>query len=366
MPFVLRAQGICRWWGINQSKKSEIRIINPFPPWHSKDIQSHLFLKSKTNVFDSNEVINQKFLETINMYGEEYIHIYTDGSKSTIDEISVGAAYIVPSEIVIEKFRLNPITSVTGAELYAIERSLIWAKKHSTRGKYLILTDCRSAIQLIINDLPRWYKNIVFNIQMLIDDIREKGGIVIMQWIPGHSGIKGNELVDRLAKQGLVENKCMNNIVDITEKYNMVRNCLKENWQKEWDAIKDSLFIGNIKDRIGDWKWAYSKTREKETVLARLRSGCAGVNEYLYRINRSVSPLCDTCGVIEDIEHLLISCKKYDNGRASMYRDVAKLKVTNINIKTLLGGGDFDEDTQYKIVKLLFKFLGESGKMTAL
>ena len=49
-----------------------------------------------------------------------------------------------------------------------------------------------------------------------------------------------------------------------------------------------------------------------------------------------------------------------------MYRELAKLKVTNINIKTLLGGGDFDEDTQNKIVKLVFRFLGESGKLTAL
>ena len=163
------------------------------------------------------------------------------------------------------------------------------------------------------------------------------GGRIVFQWIPGHCGIKGNELADRYAKQGLDEDKIMNNLIDISERFSLLKKVMRRRWQEEWDIIKDSLFIGHIKEIVGDWKWSYSKSRERETVMARLRCGCAGVNKYLFRIKQVLSPNCEFCGSVEDIEHLLLTCRKHDNIRTGMFNDIKKLKINPLESSSILG-----------------------------
>ena len=99
------------------------------------------------------------------------------------------------------KSRLNPITSVLGAELYAIERAIEWVKSTGSVGEYLILTDSKSSLQLINKREPKTHKECITRIQKLLINLRQKEIRIILQWVPGHSGIKGNELVDKLAKQ---------------------------------------------------------------------------------------------------------------------------------------------------------------------
>ena len=368
IPFVLRAKGICRWWDIPISGKQDVSVTSPFPPWNVPEIEVHLELRSKIQNYESDEIKKRKFFETIERYGEGWVHIYTDGSKKVTEgNSSTAAAFIVPSEIVLEKFRLNPMSSVLGSELYAIEKAAEWILENQVaNSQYLILSDSKSALQMLINWWPKTHRRVVFNIQRMVKEIAEQGGKVIFQWVPGHSGIKGNELVDRLAKQGLEDNKCMNNTLDRSEKQGKIREMIIQDWQMEWDAVKDSTPLGRIKDRIGDWKWAYSKCRQKETVMARLRCQCVGVNKYLYKINRISTPLCDTCGVDEDVEHFLLDCRKYAKIRRKMVEKLRKKGVTTINLKTLLGGSDKEEDIQREITNILYKFLVESGKLDSL
>ena len=326
-PFVLRAKEICRKWNIKFNTKTETKVISNIPPWKKLKLEVHFDLNSKIQVHYSDIVINKIFLETIRSYDNDIIEIYTDGSKMFEDETKVAAAFIIPKEIIMEKFRLNPSTSVLGAELYAIEMALVWISNNKAGGKFLILTDSKSSLFLINNKAPKTHQETVMKIQELSYENFCNGGRIIFQWVPGHSGIKGNELVDRYAKQGLNENKSMNNVIDLSENYSMLKRSMKKRWQEEWNTVKDSLFIGPIKGKIGDWKWAYSKDRGKETIMAKLRCGCARVNKYQYTIKQSLSPNCDQCGVEEDIDHFLLYCRKYSQLRISMENEIRKLKI---------------------------------------
>ena len=128
-------------------------------------------------------------------------------------------------------------------------------------------------------------------------------------------------------------------------------------WQKEWDDNKIHVFIGGIKDKIGEWKWAYSKNRIQETLFARLRCGCARTNKYYFKIKMINSPNCDTCGIIEDIEHVLIHCTNFTTQRNTMIQNLRNIDVTNINLKNLLGGNGAEEETQRKIINIVYRFL---------
>ena len=131
-----------------------------------------------------------------------------------------------------------------GAELYAIEQALMWIINNKSGSKFLILSDSKSSLYLIKNRHPNTHQRAVFKIQEILSDIFCKGGQVVFQWVPGHSGIKGNELVDRYAKQGLNEDKTMLNVIDISERNSLVRKGMIRRWQEEWDVIINSLFIG--------------------------------------------------------------------------------------------------------------------------
>ena len=53
----------------------------------------------------------------------------------------------------------------------------------------------------------------------------------------------------------------MNNLIDISERFSLLKKGMRRRWQEEWDIIKNSLFIGDIKEMVSDWKWSYSKSR---------------------------------------------------------------------------------------------------------
>ena len=75
VPFCLKAKGIARWWEII-IKENSASVISPIPTWKKIDLEIHLELKSKTEPADSDEVINGKFMETVEAYGNANTDIH--------------------------------------------------------------------------------------------------------------------------------------------------------------------------------------------------------------------------------------------------------------------------------------------------
>ena len=50
--------------------------------------------------------------------------------------------------------------------------------------------------------------------------------------------------------------------------------------------------------------------RKKEVQMSRLRLGKVNLNERLYLMKKHDSGLCNSCNVTENIDHLLLTCKK--------------------------------------------------------
>ena len=69
--------------------------------------------------------------------------------------------------------------------------------------------------------------------------------------------------------------------------------------------------------------------------------------------------------MIEDrsLKNILEDRFKSRRHRIAMHQSLLKFGITTPNMKTLLGGGAYDENTQMKIVQIVEKFLISSGSI---
>jgi len=158
------------------------------PPWHlhTLSIDSSLRDYPKTS---TQPLIYRKLFQEILDSNKKYKGIFTDGSQ--INDIT---AYAITSEHNIIRTGIIPFFStVFSAEAIAITEALNIFKNKP--GKYAIYTDSLSTIDAIKNTSNSdYYPSIIRNI---LTKHHPKFKII---WIPGHIGIRGNELAALASK----------------------------------------------------------------------------------------------------------------------------------------------------------------------
>jgi len=191
-------------------------------------------------------------------YGNETIHMYTDGSRNE-QGVEVGVAMISGNELVTAlKYRLDNRCSNNQAEqlaiakaLEALERTDIEKNRPCTAAT---ITDSKISMDSIKN---------VKNHNYLIEEIREKlsklersSWAVTFVCVRSHAGILGNELVDQLTKTAAWNE-------DMTTSFSRITFCTlfreleeesKLQWQQNWEesskAALTKQFYPNITDRL--------------------------------------------------------------------------------------------------------------------
>ncbi|XP_073976454.1 uncharacterized protein [Rhodnius prolixus] len=131
-----------------------------------------------------------------NHYPNAYC-LYTDGSKIGN---KVGSAVYDPYRNRFMTTKLCEEASIYTAELVAILMSLKYMGSLSEK-KFLILSDSLSALHRLTNSHGLCKMNhIIAEIVERIALLKEESVYVHFLWVRGHSGVKGNEVVDTLAK----------------------------------------------------------------------------------------------------------------------------------------------------------------------
>ncbi len=186
------------------------------------------------------------------------------------------------------------------------------------------------------------------SIYNIITSLSKIGINVILEWIPSHVGIMGNELADKEAKNSLnLENIYVYNPLYEEDIKTLYRTFLKNMWQTKWDSNPKGRHLYGINNKVSFSITAPKICRYNEILFFRLRTGYIQLNSYLNKIGINPTNICDTCQQEETVEHFIIYCKQYNTQRQTMFDQLSQLGITNLNLTKLLSGKNFQPVADY-------------------
>lgn len=256
------------------------------PPW--QDLAGKVTVKTTvpgiTKKDDQSDTVKRTM--TAAMLEEQYpreawLHVYTDGSAT--DAISCGGAGVYtqyPSgEWQTEAAPTGKYCTNYKAEIEAlILAANTICSRVDQNTQVVFLTDALSVLQAYNGSQLPQLEKALYNIKCLR---------TVLQWVPAHCGIAGNERADKMAKMGARDDQPDNPV------------CLAES-----NTIIKAIF------KTPTTPDAYHNlTRQDQVIIFRLRTGHNRLNQHLYRKMKVVSsPLCSCEKAEQDTRHILQDC----------------------------------------------------------
>jgi ribonuclease HI len=244
----------------------------------------------------------------------ENLIFYTDASKQNSNGKTGAAVYRVSGHNTKDwMWHLGECMEVFDAELFAIERAFVQSEAFLTtyreKGvncpirKVFIFSDSQSGMKRINNLITRPGQTLIHRITECATRITKKfpGVTIQIEWVPGHSAIPGNEIVDALAKEaaenenGVLPNEGYTSLTHV--KVVARRACLRD-WERHAIELANKGRMGKFyKQHFGSgsphWK-AHKNITAKRTYAAmnQLKLGHGYFGSYLVRTANHESSRC--------------------------------------------------------------------------
>lgn len=216
-------------------------------------------------------------------------------------------------------------------ELIAIAEALAYIE--SLNGdRFVIFTDSKSALLHLMRctstsafrGLP-----LAYTILRIITGFVAKHKTVVLQWIPSHVGLEGNEVVDRFANEAGSDGEVYTCSPWHSELLPLVRERCYQSWSEYFDkrSLTKGIWYRTIQPSLPRILWfSEGRMNRQEVVTAlRLRSGHIPLNSFGFMMRKVDSPNCAVCGVVEDVHHILAEC-----GRLGVQRRQAFINSFNV------------------------------------
>ena len=276
---------------------NDIEAISLADDW--KETPSNFKIETKVPGLSQKEDANkdQQRLLTLEMIDRRYpqeawTQMYTDGSASNAVRNGGAGVYVRHIDERIE--RLSEPTGVHCTNYEAEVEALIIAAKNiankiDQHGQVVFLTDALSVLQCLENGG-------LTHLRAQLNKI--KCTRIILQWIPAHCGIFGNEEADRMAKLGAGKEQ-----PDREASYQQIKTLVK--------ALHRPIQLRDGYQGL---------SRPEQVCIFRLRTGHNRLNKHMHSRFRLVeSPGCP-CGAAEQTEeHILQHCPTYGNLRKKFW-----------------------------------------------
>lgn len=149
------------------------------------------------------------------------------------------------------------------------------------------------------------------------------------------------------AKQALDVGVSIHCQISKSEAKSIIKQSVKKLWQEAWDREDKGRDLYRVCPEVGLGHQG-KRCRKEEVILNRLRIGHTGLNKSLHVIGKHDTGHCDSCDVLETVEHVLTKCSKYDRERQLVKRKIEDaMEVFNLNV--ILAKG-----TDHVVIKYLF------------
>jgi len=316
------------------SCREPLTMCSEVPPWYENDkVEFRTELVTVTSRKDAAKVRLKAALQTLEALPPADVVVYSDGSA---EEGCTNGGYGVfieyKSEEATHRGKAGFFTSSFRAEIVGLTKGLavlndMLERQELPPGSAIrILTDSQSALKRLSAGYENTTGLFECRIWELIDHITSTyGTTIILQFVPGHCDLPGNERADVLAKEGTETPDQRLFPLDFATAKTVIKRKAREIWKSR---TRESTFHymateGRTLPKLESWM-----SRRDEVVLAQLRSGHSPLTQsYLHLIGVSATQYC-LCGAVDDIPHLLLICPNTMADRNVCFAEISQTDRT--------------------------------------
>ena len=190
--------------------------------------------------------------------------------------------------------------SVYQTELAAIEAIACSLLQRKTEGRHVrIFSDSKSGLQSLMKS--RISSKLTEACVKALNELG-KSNIVKLIWVPGHTGIQGNEEADRLAKEGTKMEVIGPEPIIFPPKDKQVSVFRKRTtqdhearWRKLQDKCKHAKRALSKPTRSSEAKTVVGMPRKDLRRLIGVLTGHCTLKEHLFKLGLKETPFCEAC-----------------------------------------------------------------------
>ena len=233
-----------------------------------------------------------------------WTHVFTDGSAKNVVRNGGSGAHIRRSDETTSSLSIpaGDLSSNYRVEVHALKAATEFLiEEDCNQQNIVLLSDSLSALQSLTNGPTDLRTHQLHNSLCTLSHNNR----VVLQWVPAHVGIAGNETADRLAKAAAKLPQ-----PHLSASYKEVKTVLKQKQKSAWrlknngyDLQKDQI---NTLDRT-------------QTTIFRLRTGHCGIRKHLKRLGLADSAHCECGSEKQTPEHILQPCPHLESVRQQFW-----------------------------------------------
>ena len=165
-----------------------------------------------------------------------------------------------------------------------------------------------------------------------MDALVDQDMSIVLQWVPGHADIAGNEAADRLANRAAVKCDQTEAPIDLASARTAIRQRARE---MQAARARRHPHPEPTPGREDLPRW-------EQVTVSQLRTGyCPFTRATLHRLDLVSDPLCRECGAEDTVEHLLTECPAYASTRHRLWGTLPSISSCAGGVVPLVCGPAF-------------------------
>ena len=290
-------------------RQEELELLQDAEDWNSNTGEITFISEVPGIAVKGNQSQEQLKALTLAMLDESYnrtqwTQVYTDGSAD--DAVRNGGSGIFihfPDGRRAERAHpAGKLSSNYRAEVKAVlEAAKLLNNENPPPAKIVILTDCKSLTQSLQHP----------DDQLSRDTVRELSKLqceapVVVQWIPAHCDIKGNETADKLAKKGSRSEQPETKVP-----FREAKTIIKRQYHHSPENPTDPYYL---------------LERQQQVIIFRLRYGHCRLLQHMCRLGLSHTDSCPCQTAPQSPEHVLQDCPLHEEARKKQWPNNTSLE----------------------------------------